>query len=312
MEVVGPDCVPAASGSAVTVGAYDGVHLGHRRLLSILRQAAERAGLQSVVVTFDRHPATVVRPESAPAVLTDLDYKLELLGELGIDRTVVVPFDDQRAQERAEDFVQEVLVGALRARVVVVGPDFHFGHKREGDVSLLCSMGGSLGFSVEAIDPVAASQGSGPVSSTRIRRLIAEGRVAEASELLVRDHEVHGPVVRGAGRGARLLGFPTANLRVPVQMAVPAPGVYAGRFAWGGSQGRPAAISVGEPPTFASVDGRSHLVEAHVLDLDEDLYGAHARVSFQRWIRGQKAFEDLDTLVEQMARDVQDARGHRR
>src|SRR5579872_2466569 len=308
MEVVGPDdCAPGPNGAAVTVGAYDGVHLGHRHVIAHLREAARGRGLDTVVVTFDRHPASVVRPESAPTTLTGLDQKLELLGELGVDRTLVVPFDRDRANESAEDFVERILVGALGTRLVVVGSDFHFGHDRKGDVALLQAMGGDLGFAVE---PVALlSPDSGPViSSTRIRRLIAEGDVAAASALLGRPHEVRGAVKHGAGRGARLLGFPTANIGVGREIAVPAAGVYAGRFTWRGARDHPAAISVGQPPTFEATGDGSPLVEAYLLDFEGDLYGEQAAVSFAAWLHPQRAYDDLAALVDQMRADVDEAR----
>jgi riboflavin kinase/FMN adenylyltransferase len=310
MEVVGPEtCAPSESGAAVTVGAYDGVHLGHRFVIGHLRELARARDLETVVVTFDRHPASVVRPESAPTTLTDLEQKLELLADCGADRTLVIPFDEARADESAEDFVETVLSGALGTKLVVVGRDFHFGHGRKGDVALLREMGGPLGFEVEPVELVAERGGEvAPVSSTRIRRLIAEGDVAGAAALLGRAHEVRGPVKHGAGRGARLLGFPTANVGVARKIALPAPGVYAGRFSWRGGSGHPAAISVGQPPTFEDTGDGSPLVEAYLLDFDGDLYGEPARVAFEAWIRPQRAFDDLGALVAQMGQDVEEAR----
>jgi len=310
MQVVGPDnCEPTRSGAAVTVGAYDGVHLGHRFVVGHLRELAEARGLETVVVTFDRHPATVVRPDSAPTTLTDLEQKLELLADCGVDRTLVIPFDTERSEESAEDFVTQVLVGSLAARLVVVGRDFHFGHGRKGDVALLAEMGGTEGFDVEPVELVAERDSAeAPVSSTRIRRLIAEGDVSGAARLLGRPHQVRGPVRHGAGRGARLLGFPTANVAVGRQIALPAPGVYAGRFSWRGATGHPAAISVGQPPTFASDADSSPLVEAYLIDFEGDLYGEPAQVSFEEWIRPQRAFDDLGVLAAQMAEDVDAAR----
>jgi len=310
MEVVGPDdCLPKPSGAAVTVGAYDGVHLGHRFVIRHLHELAAARGLETVVVTFDRHPATVVRPDSAPTTLTDLEQKLELLAGCGVDRTLVIPFDRERSEESAEDFVTQVLVGALAARLVVVGRDFHFGHGRKGDVALLSEMGQTEGFEVEPVELVAPGESDAtPVSSTRIRRLIAEGDVRGAALLLGRPHQVRGPVRHGAGRGARLLGFPTANVAVARETALPAPGVYAGRFSWRGADGHPAAISVGQPPTFASDGDSSPLVEAYLIDFDGDLYGEPARVSFEDWIRPQRAFDDLGVLSAQMAEDVDAAR----
>ncbi len=309
MEVVGPDsCRPSPSGGAVTVGAYDGVHLGHRAVIAQLRERASGKGLETVVVTFDRHPASVVRPESAPTTLTDLEQKLELLANCGVDRTLVIPFDQARSDETAEDFVETVLVGGLGTRLVVVGSNFHFGHDRKGDVALLSEMGSTAGFDVAPVALVGQGGGGPPISSTRIRRLIAEGDVAAAATLLGRPHQVRGPVKHGAGRGARLLGFPTANVGVARQIALPAAGVYAGRFSWPGGDGHPSAISVGQPPTFEATGDGSPLVEAYLLDFEGDLYGQSARVSFEAWIRPQRAFDDLGALVEQMRDDVQAAR----
>ena len=228
MEVVGPEeCTPTPSGAAVTVGAYDGVHLGHRHVITQLRDQARARGLETVVVTFDRHPAAIVRPESAPATLTDLEQKLELLAGCGVDRTVVVTFDRARSDESAEDFVTTVLVGALAARLVVVGQDFHFGHGRKGDVALLSEMGEVQGFEVEPVALVGDGEGDAPVSSTLIRRLIAQGDVGAAAALLGRPHQVRGLVEHGAGRGGRLLGYPTANIVPDAQLVCPGFGIYA-------------------------------------------------------------------------------------
>jgi riboflavin kinase/FMN adenylyltransferase len=292
-----------ASGSAVTIGAYDGVHLGHRHVLGLLQDMARAGGLQSVVVTFDRHPATVVRPESAPLLLTDTEQKLELLAEAGVDCTVVLPFDEARANETAEDFVLEVLVGALRARVVVVGADFHFGHGRKGNVALLDDMGERAGFDTVGVSLDGAD--GEPVSSTRVRRLVAAGAVREAARLLGRPHQVRGVVVRGDGRGGRTLGLPTANVEVPAGIALPAEGIYAGRYHRPGGSVYHAALSYGRRPTFYR-DGQP-LLEAHVVGLSEDLYGEEARVDFVERLRGEEHFDSVEALVSQMHADVEQA-----
>ncbi|HEY6473587.1 MAG TPA: bifunctional riboflavin kinase/FAD synthetase [Acidimicrobiales bacterium] len=292
-------------GTAVTIGAYDGVHRGHRALLGDLRQRAADAGLSTVVVTFDRHPAAVVRPDSAPKQLTSLDQKLELLADCGIDRTLVIPFDEERANETAEDFVKEVLVDELGARLVVVGEDFHFGHGRKGNVALLRELGARHGFEVVGVH--LTDQGSEPVSSTRIRALLAEGDVEEASRLLGRPHEVRGPVVRGDGRGGPELGFPTANVAVPDDIALPADGMYAGYFAGADGQARPAAVYVGRRPTFYEPGSAPVLVEAYLLGFDGDLYEQPARVSFVGRVRGDARFDSAEALIEQMHQDVAEA-----
>jgi riboflavin kinase/FMN adenylyltransferase len=300
--VVGPEhCRPPAGGSAVTIGAYDGVHLGHRQLIAGLERGALERGLSTVVVTFDRHPATVVRPESAPLLLTDLDLKLELLASTGVARTLVVPFDRRRAEETAEDFVAEVLVGALGARLVVVGEDFHFGHGRKGDVHLLRQLGAVHGFDVVGWNLVAGEDGE-VVSSTRIRRCLAAGDVAAAAALLGRYHQVRGPVVHGDGRGGSELDMPTANVAVASGIALPADGIYAGWHERPDGSRYPAAVSVGRRPTF--YEGGARLLESHLLGFDGDLYGEVARVSFVARLRGERRFESVDALKAQMAADA--------
>jgi riboflavin kinase/FMN adenylyltransferase len=202
-------CPAPVEGAAATIGAFDGVHLGHQALLRLVRDEASARGLSSALVTFDRHPAQVVRPESAPKLLTTLDQKLELLEATGlVDHTLVLPFDEIRRDESAEEFVQEVLVECLHARLVVVGADFHFGHQRRGNVDLLTALGSEGGFEVVGLSLVEAA--TGPVySSTAIRRHLAVGEVEAAAELLGRPHEVRGPVVEGDRRGGPELGFPT-------------------------------------------------------------------------------------------------------
>jgi riboflavin kinase/FMN adenylyltransferase len=219
--------VPERHGSAVTIGVYDGLHLGHRRVIDELCRVAGAEGLESVVVTFDRHPASVVRPDSAPLQLTGLPQRLELLTGAGVDDVLVVEFTPERAAESAEDFVDEVLVRELAARVVLVGKDFHFGRGRGGNVALLEAMGAERGFRVQPFDLVEDADGGEVVSSTRIRGLIAAGDLAEAARLLGRPHEVRGLVVAeasgysGAGEGGG-----GVSLEVPPGILLPPPGGY--------------------------------------------------------------------------------------
>jgi riboflavin kinase/FMN adenylyltransferase len=289
-------------GTAVTIGAYDGVHLGHRALLRDLSARARAGGLSTVVVTFDRHPAGVVRPESAPLQLTDLEQKLELLAACGIDRTVVIPFDLARAEETAEDFVKQELVDGLGTRLVVVGEDFHFGHGRQGNVALLTELGRKYGFDV--VGAALTGDGTEAVSSTRIRTLVAEGDVVGAAALLGRPHEVRGEVVRGDGRGGPELGFPTANLSIADDIALPADGIYAGHFTRADGTVHDAAISVGRRPTFYEPGTAAVLVEAYLLNFHGDLYGEHSRVSFVDRLRGDRKFESVDALIAQMHQDA--------
>lgn len=296
-------------GAVVTIGAYDGVHLGHQAVLRLVRELAVARGLDAALVTFDRHPAEVVRPESAPRLLTTLDQRLELLDATGdLDLCWVLTFDEARSKEAAEDFVREVLVDGIGARLVVVGADFHFGHRRGGNVPLLERMGAELGFEVLGLGLVAVEGDptAVPYSSTRIRELLAKGDVAEAARLLGRPHEVRGVVERGDQRGAEHLGMPTANLTVPERICLPADGVYAGTFVAEDGVERPAAISVGTRPTF--YDDGDVLVEAYVLDFDGDLYGQQVKVRFREWVRGQERFDSTEALVEQMNADVEATR----
>lgn len=296
---------PGSRRSAVTIGAYDGVHLGHRHVISMLGSMAAQRGLETVVVTFDRHPATVVRPDSAPPLLTDLEQKLELLAESDVDTAVVIAFDEERANESAEDFVTSVLVQGLGAQLVVVGSDFHFGHGRKGNVALLEDMGSRLGF--ETVGVALDDEGTGEVvSSTRIRRLVAEGDVRAAASLLGRYHQVRGIVGHGDGRGATELGFPTANVTVPPAIALPAEGVYACFYERPDGSRYRAAVSLGRRPTFHR-DQQVPLLEAHLAGFAGDLYGEEAKVAFVERLRDEVRFDSVDALVEQMARDVRDS-----
>ena len=297
------------AGAVVTIGAYDGVHLGHQAVLRLVRELADARGFEAALVTFDRHPAEVVRPESAPRLLTTLEQRLELLDATGdLELCWVLTFDEARSKEAAEDFVREVLVDGIGARLVVVGADFHFGHRRGGNVPLLERMGAELGFEVLGLGLVAVEGDptAVPYSSTRIRELLAKGDVVEAARLLGRPHEVRGVVERGDQRGGEHLGVPTANLTVPERICLPADGVYAGTFVAEDGIERPAAISVGTRPTFYE-DG-DVLVEAYVLDFDGDLYDQAVKVRFREWIRGQVRFDSVEALVEEMNADVEAAR----
>jgi riboflavin kinase/FMN adenylyltransferase len=300
-------CPLPVAGSAVTIGAYDGVHVGHRAVIEEVRDRASTLEVPTAVVTFDRHPAAVVRPESAPKLLTDTDQKLELLAAASVDYTLVLHFDENRSHESAEDFVNEVLVGCLRARLVVVGEDFHFGRNRGGSVELLRRMGPNLGFEVEGLTLVPVPGFEGPVSSTAIRRALAEGDVVSAARLLGRPHEVRGAVERGDGRGGSVLGFPTANVAVPNEIQLPADGIYAGWYERPDGSTHASAISIGRRPTFYP-EGGPLMVEAYLLDFEGDLYGERARVRFVSRLRGEERFESTDALVAQMNHDVEAAR----
>ena len=294
-------------GCAATIGVYDGVHLGHQAVIRATQAEAAAHGVPTAVVTFDRHPATVLRPENAPLQLTTLEQKLELLELAGVECTFVVHFDEARAKEAAEDFVAEVLVDRLRARSIVVGEDFHFGHQRRGNVALLRRMGEEHGFTVDGLGLLPSPTGATePVSSTAIRRALAGGDVAAASAMLGRNYELRGTVVQGDQRG-RLLGFPTANVPVPSAMAVPADAVYAGWYIRADGSRYPAAINLGRRPTFYEHADTS-LLEAHLIDFSGDLYDEAARIEFVQLLRSEMRFDGIDALVAQLSQDVATAR----
>ena len=293
--------------SVVTIGAYDGVHRGHQAVIGQVRKQAQQLGCQSVVVTFDKHPASVVRPESAPKLLTDLDQKLELLQQTGIDATLIVEFNRERSTEDPALFVKRVLVDTLRAQVVVVGEDFHFGFNRGGNVAMLRELGIQFDFQVEPVKLIARPDGvEEPVSSTSIRRALAGGQVEIATNLLGRAYEVRGVVVNGDKRG-RMIGFPTANVEVPNAMCLPADGVYAGKFQCDDGSVHACAINLGRRPTFFEHADHS-LLEAHLLDFDGDLYGQKVSVTFEHFLRSERKFDGLDAIKSQLQLDVAAAR----
>jgi riboflavin kinase / FMN adenylyltransferase len=294
--------------AVITIGAYDGVHLGHQAVIGQVRRLAAEAGARSAVVTFDRHPASVVRPESAPRLLTDHEQRLELLAATGIDATVVVPFDAEQSLEEPAAFVERVLVRVLGVRSIVVGEDFHFGRQRRGNVALLNELGHGLDFDVVPIELIGRSDGvDEPVSSTAIRRALAGGNVTLATSLLGRPYEVRGSVVTGDQRG-RLLGFPTANVEVPNKVCLPADGVYAGWYVRPDGSEHTCAINLGRRPTFYEHADHS-LLEAHLIDFDGDLYGERAEVRFCHFLRSERKFDGIDALVAQLKHDVEHARG---
>lgn len=302
-----PDEVPDDFGpSAVAIGKFDGVHAGHRAVIARLEDAAASTESRSVAVTFDRNPLAVIRPDRCPENVVTVDRKLELLGELGLDATLVLTFDEELAARSAEDFVVDILVGALQVSTVLVGQDFRFGNRGAGTPELLRELGPRYGFSVEVVDDVYLPGSSRRVSSSWIRELLMEGDVATAATVLGRYPDVRGEVVHGLKRG-RELGFPTANLSTIVDAFVPADGVYAGWLVDHDTGIRhPSAISVGTNPTFDDVLVRQ--VEAHVLgETGLDLYGHDVTVEFVDRLRGMVAFEGIDKLMEQMGADVNDA-----
>ncbi len=293
-------------GSVVTVGEYDGVHRGHRTIVSEMHRLAAERGCATAVVTFDRHPATIVRPESAPLLLCDLDHKLELLAETGVDYTLVVEFTPEQAEVPAEVFARQVLVDCLQARAVVVGADFHFGKGRRGNVETLGVVGEEFGYEVIGLPLVKHLTGEGEViSSTSIRAALSDGDVEKAHRLLGRPFEVRGVVTPGDRRG-RTIGFPTANIPTTTDLQVPADGVYAAWYIREDGKQYPAAVNIGKRPTFYDDADRS-LIEAHLIGFRGDLYGESAKIRFVRRLRGERKFEGIEALKEQLVKDVADA-----
>ncbi|HWG75059.1 MAG TPA: bifunctional riboflavin kinase/FAD synthetase [Acidimicrobiales bacterium] len=293
----------APGGSVVAVGTFDGVHVGHQALLRQTRGLAADAHLPSVAAVFDRHPASVVRPEAAPRLLTTTHQRLELLAELELDVCYVIRFDEERSLQEPEEFIREVLVDTLCCRTVVVGPNFHFGRKRHGDSASLARLAPQYDITVVIPDFVGVEERPGPVSSGAIREVLAQGDVELAAAMLGRRHEARGVVEHGDNRG-RSIGFPTANVAVAGDSMLPCDGVYAGCYYRPDGVGRPAAINLGRRPTFYDETGL-RLLEAHLLDFDDDLYGEPARVQFGKWLRGEVRFASVDDLVAQMGRDVE-------
>jgi riboflavin kinase/FMN adenylyltransferase len=294
--------------TVVTIGMYDGVHRGHQALIGAAVERARALRRPCLLLTFDPHPAEVIRPGSHPAILTSLDRKAELVAELGVDAMCVLPFTQEFMRLSPETFTHTVLVEHLHAAQVVVGENFTYGHKAAGTVQTLAAEGRRFGFTVEGL-PLRNVEGEGEevtISSTYIRACVAAGDMESATQALGRPHRVDGVVVVGDRRG-RALGYPTANVESPPFTAIPADGVYAGHLVLrdprsGVSKERyPAAISVGTNPTF---EGSRRTVEAFVLDFDGDLYGEHVGVEFASRLRAMAAFPDVDSLVAAMDDDV--------
>jgi len=293
--------------AVITIGAYDGVHRGHRAVIAQVQARAAELGARSVVVTFDRHPASVIRPDAAPRLLTNASQKLELLADTGVDATVVVPFSAAQARETPVNFVERVIVNALRTQAVIVGSDFHFGHMRQGNITLLRELGERHDFTCEPVVLIPRADGvDEPISSTAIRRALAGGEIETATRLLGRALEVRGTVVTGDQRG-RTIGFATANVEIPNGMCLPSDGVYAGLYRRPDGSEHACAINLGRRPTFY-VNAEHSLLEAHLLDFAGDLYGEDAAVTFVAFLRSEKQFAGIDELKTQLKLDVEHAR----
>jgi riboflavin kinase/FMN adenylyltransferase len=286
----------------LTIGNFDGVHKGHLALFDRVKERAAAIAGRSAVMTFEPHPVKFLSPGSGPPLITPTEQKLQLIAEAGIDFIFCMAFTRQFASVSARDFVKNILVDRIGIREVIVGYDYAFGYGRGGNTQLLTEMGKDLGFRVHLVEPVRVDHTL--VSSTSIRKLVQDGDLTEANKLLGRDYGVTGKVVKGRNRGGRLLGFPTANLDL-IDELIPKRGVYAVRVQVGGNR-YSGVTNIGYNPTFGD---NALSVETHVLDFTGDLVGKTIRVFFVRRLRDEKAFESVDALSEQIARDVQQARG---
>lgn len=295
----GVGAVPAGFGpSAVTIGKFDGVHVGHRGILAQLASLAAARGLAPVVVTFDRHPMALFKPEACPVALASNAERAALLAEAGVAATLELEFTRALSELSPEEFVDQVLVAALDARLVLAGRDFRFGHRGAGTIDTLRELGESRGFEVGLLEDVDID--GSRVSSTRIREHLAAGRVREAAELLGRYPSVRSTVVYGDAIG-REIGFPTANLDPAMEGFLPVDGVYA---SWAMIDGRryAAAVSIGDNPTFAGIPARR--TEAHLLDADVDAYDKPIELEFVEFIRPMIAFDGIESLTRALADDV--------
>jgi riboflavin kinase/FMN adenylyltransferase len=290
------DLPAAARGGAVAIGNFDGVHRGHIQIVHrLLERAAEVAG-PAIVLTFDPHPVRLLRPEQCPPPLTWTERKAELLAAHGVDWIVAYPTDEALLQLSAAEFFQKIVRDALNARALVEGPNFFFGHNREGTIDRLRELATAAGISLDVVPPIEVD--GVLVSSSRVRELLRAGNVEQAQKLLAVPYRIRGMVTHGAGRGAKL-GFPTANLGA-IDTLLPAQGVYAGR-AWVNNTNWLAALNLGPSPTFGDATNR---VEVHVIGLDDPLYGQPMEVDFLARLRDIRPFESPAALAQQLARDV--------
>jgi riboflavin kinase/FMN adenylyltransferase len=287
--------------SAVTIGKFNAIHRGHVEMIGRARQIAKERELHSVVVTFDRHPASLFAPESVPADITGANRRVELIGQTGVDACLVLPFTDELANLSPADFVSHTLVEGLGAKCVIVGKDFRFGHRAEGDVDTLRELGTLHGFDVVMVDDVTDDSGD-RIASSLVRRFIIGGDVASAARVLGRTHAMRGEIVHGEAKG-REFGYPTANLSRDATGMMPGDGVYAGWLITEDGNRYPSAISVGNNPTIEGE--RDRVVEAHCFVPPGDLYGQIVVIEFVDYIRGMLKFDELDDLIWQMGKDVE-------
>lgn len=288
-------------GACVTIGNFDGVHLGHQELFAEVVSRAARAGVCSVVVTFDPHPLQVLRPGGIKLIST-VEQKIEQIGKAGIDHLVIIPFDREFAATSAEAFVQELLLGTIGMSELVVGYDYAFGRGRSGDIAFLERQGREYGFPVQVVEALYRDEML--VSSTKIRELVAAGRMQDARKLLGRPYQIRGVVQVGRKRGGTEIGFPTANLQVNPDDLVPRIGVYVTQVICDG-RCYGGVLNIGYNPTFSE---NKLVAETHIFDFDRDIYGRPIRVNLLKFIRDEKKYSGIDELAAQIGRDVVEAK----
>ena len=284
----------------LTIGNFDGVHLGHQRIFRQVREKAKEIEGESIAYTFEPHPVQMLKPERGPFLLLPIDERLRLIGELGIDVAVCAPFTPEFSNQSAEEFVRDILHEQIHVREVYVGQNTTFGRGREGSVLTLKELGRRFGFAVGGVEAVQV--GGALVSSSRVRRLIREGDMRGAAELLGRHHLLVGQVIHGHGRGSKKLGFPTANLKT-ADVLFPKPGIYAVWTVYEGSR-YSAVANLGWNPTFQD---RKFSIEIHILDFDKDIYGQTLRVEFVERLRDEVTFKGPEELIAQIKKDVAQA-----
>jgi riboflavin kinase/FMN adenylyltransferase len=292
----------AWSGAAIAIGNFDGVHVGHRALIARARELAARHGCLSAALTFDPHPSVLLAPDRSPRLLTSMARRLELLAEAGLDAVIVEPFTRELAAAPPEAFIDELVIGALRARAIIVGYDFSYGQGRAGTTAMLEEHGRFAGVDIAVVPPVAV--GGKVAASTRIRSQLRAGELDRAERMLGRRWDVDGVVVHGAERG-RAIGIPTANIATDIDLAI-APGIYAVTLAVEGGPAMPAVASLGTNPTF--VDDGKLVLEVHVLDWTGDIYDRRVRTTFVARLRDEQKFDSVASLLAQIERDIADAR----
>ncbi len=285
----------------LTIGNFDGVHLGHQRIFDLVRRKSREIGGESIVYTFDPHPVKLLAPERKPLLITPLDEKLRLIAEQGIDVAVVAKFTREYAEQTADQFVKEVLYDEIKIRHIFVGHDFTFGKGRQGNIALLMELGKKYGFHAEMVEAVRMD--GLVISSTKIRQLLLEGRVRDAAKMLGRSYLLKGEVIHGHGRGGKKLGFPTANIK-PAGELIPKPGIYAVWTLYAG-QRYAGVVNLGWNPTFQD---QKFSVEVHILDFHEDIYGEPLALEFIERLRDERAFKGPEELIAQIQKDIFQAR----